>query len=447
MKNFSPRKIYYDLFISTIKSNYAEITGIKNKEYLELIEKKLLNKLLIYCFNNVPYYRKLFRSKGVKSAEEMNLLRLDELPILTKKDIRNNFTQLTSQDLQKRKWYYNTSGGSTGEPIRLIQDSDYSKWNQATNTYYHEKILGIKRFISKEVRLWGNERDIFQGGYGIKKQLQNHFTNTVLLNSFKMNGSDIERYITIINSLKPDYIRGYAGSLVELSAYSQSHNIPLHIPKIVASAAETVTPDMRKIIEKGFKTKLYDFYGSREAMNLAGECSHGSMHIFSFNNIIEVVDVNNQPVAEGEEGRILVTPLHNYSMPLLRYEIGDTGIKGPDVCSCGNFLPTLKAVTGRVTDHFKLKDGSIVPAEYFIHLLGVVCKEDQIRKFQVIQEDYNKVRIDVVIHDELSTNYTQIINEKIRLVMEDQCEITWNIVDDIPKTQSGKYRYTISEVL
>lgn len=441
-----PRFLYYKLFLSLFREQYKKIQKIKSKEDLELFTKNQLKQMLTHCYENVPYYRKKFSHLGIISVNDIEKISLKQIPILTKKDIRDHFSEMSSRDIHSRKWYFNSSGGSTGEPVRLIQDSDYRNWNHATNTYYHEKMLGIKRIIAKEVRLWGNERDIFHGGYGIQKILQNHFTNTVLLNSFRMKDSDIEQYISIINKLKPEYVRGYAGSLFELSSFSQSHKILLYSPKVVASAAETLTQDMRDIIEKGFKTKIYDFYGSRETENLAGECVNGLLHIFSFNNIIEIVDENNQPVREGEEGRILVTTLHNYSMPLLRYDIGDMGIKGPEFCSCGNILPTLKSVTGRVTDHFKLKNGSQVPAEFFIHLLGVVCNKGEIKKFQIIQEDYNKIRIDVVSHNNISDGFFHEIDKKIRVVMGFDCEITWNFVDEIPKTKSGKYRYTISKV-
>src|SRR5690606_23979101 len=139
---------------------------------------------------------------------------------------------------------------------------------------------------------------------------------------------------------------------------------------------------MRERIEKTFGIKLHDFYGSRETDNIAGECKEGLLHILSFRNFVEVLDENNQPVAEGKEGRILVTALHNYSMPFIRFEIGDLGIFGPKVCNCGSILPTLSKVTGRITDHFYLKNGSSIPAEFFIHLIGVVCYTEDIRQFQ-----------------------------------------------------------------
>jgi len=120
-------------------------------------------------------------------------------------------------------------------------------------------------------------------------------------------------------------------------------------------------------------------------------------------------------------------------------------ILGQEKCSCGQILPTLKKVTGRVTDHFILENGTTVPAEFFIHLLGVVCYEQGgFEKFQVIQEEYNEIQINVVTRKEISDQFKNDNNEKIRVVMGPECKIIWNFVDEIPKTPSGKYLYTKS---
>ena len=167
---------------------------------------------------------------------------------------------------------------------------------------------------------------------------------------------------------------------------------------------------------------------------------------FMFLNYHEFLVQHNQPVKECEEGKIIVTNLFNYSMPIIRYEIGDMAILGPEKCSCRQMLPTFRKVTGRITEHFMQSNGTTVPAEYFIHLLGVVCNKGEIEKFQVIQEDYDKIRIAAVTKEELPDHYRHDIDTKIKLVMGQDCKIKWDFVDDIPKTANGKYLYTKSMV-
>ena len=203
---------------------------------------------------------------------------------------------------------------------------------------------------------------------------------------------------------------------------------------------------MRQKIERVFGTKLYNFYGSREVGALAGECKYGSMHIFSFFNLIEILDENDRPVKENEEGRVIVTNLHNYSMPLIRYEIGDMAVLGPKSCKCGNPLPTLKKITGRTIEHFIKENGSFIPTEFLIYLFTVYYNKGTIEKFQIIQEDYKKIKILIIPIGNIIESEKRDIEDKIKIVMGEDMNITWEFVDDIPKTKSGKYVYTKSLV-
>jgi len=439
------RKVNFNLLKKRFESEYLQISALSDRDSLNTFITQKRNDLYLHAYTHSRYYHEIFQQIGLVRDGTVDLSRIAEIPILTKDIIRKHHQDLISDDYQTRNWFYNSSGGSTGEPIRLIQDDIYLKWGSATNYFYFKNILDIDEPTAKKVVLWGSERDLFKGSMGYKAKIQNWLSNTVFLNSFRMSGQDIEQYIHTINTFKPEIIRGYAGSLLELCRYAEQEKKPLYSPRIVVSAAENLSDTMRDVIESNFGTKVYNFYGSREVSNLAGECKNGLLHLFQFWNYVEVLTKDNQPVREGEEGRVIVTNLYNYSLPLIRYEIGDMAILGQEKCSCGQILPTLKKVTGRITDHFMLENGTTVPAEFFIHLLGVVCYEQGgFEKFQVIQEEYNEIQINVVTRKEISDQYKNDINEKIRVVMGPECKIIWNIVDDIPKTPSGKYLYTKS---
>ncbi|OQB43901.1 MAG: Phenylacetate-coenzyme A ligase [Parcubacteria group bacterium ADurb.Bin159] len=417
---------------------YKEIKSIKTKDDLIRVQNKYLENLILHSYYNVPYYRKIFGEINIVKNNQVDLSKFGKIPILTKDLIRKNQKDLISKDYKKRKHYWNSSGGSTGEPLKLLQDETYRKWSNATEAYYYNNMLNINERIVKKILLWGSERDLFEGSIGFRAKISNWLNNRITLNSFKMTEKDIKSYIDIINSSKPKLIRGYAGSLYELCKYAERKNLKIYTPKILISAAETLRDEMREKIEKIFKTKLYDFYGSREVGAMAGECKNNFMHIFMFNNYMEILDMNNQPA---EEGKIIITNLHNYSMPLIRYEIGDTAIGDPKQCQCKNILPTLKKITGRITDHFVLKDETLIYGEYFTHLFYL---KEWVKTFQVIQEDYEKIKILMVLEKKINTNDKKDIENKIRLVMGQNCQINWEFVKDIPKTPQGKHLYTKS---
>jgi phenylacetate-CoA ligase len=409
-------------------------------------QERYLKNLIIHSYKNVPYYQKIFDETGIVKGEKIDLSKFNEIPILTKQILQKNQKELISKDYMSRKWYYNFSGGSTGEPTKFIQDRTYNKWYTASNKYYYQDMLDIDEINVKKILLWGSPQDLFKGSIGFKSKVINWFTNTQILNSFKMTGIDMKSYVETINKYKPDIIRGYAGSLYELAKFSEKNLLTIHQPKRLVCSAETLTNDMRAKIESIFKTKLFNFYGSRETATLAGECKHGLIHIFSFNNYLEILNQDNTPVIEGKAGRVIVTNLHNYSMPLIRYEIGDMAVEGPKKCTCGNFLPCVKEISGRLEEQFIKRDGSIVIGYFFVHLLGVVLNKGYIKKFQVIQEDYDKIRILAVLDQGLPESEKNEIEQKIKVNMGPHCQISWDFVDKIPKAPSGKYLFTKSLV-
>lgn len=426
-------------------TEYRAISHLASQENLLDFQERYLKALLLHAYENAPYHHRAFDEIGLIESGQVDLSKFDRIPILTKNAIRRFSRELTSKDYKTRHWHYGTTGGSTGQPLRFIHDREMMKWVKATEYYYYKDVLGIAEPTARKVLLWGSERDVFEGSIGIKAKLVNRLTHTVLLNSFRMTREDMNSYIDKINSYKPDIVTGYAGSLFELCQYADGKNVRLHSPQIVISAAETLHDEMRAVIESTFGSSVFNFYGSREAPCMAAECMHGSLHVFSCLYHLELLDDENKKVKKGEEGKVVVTSLHNYSMPFIRYEIGDSAIEGADTCSCGSALPTLEKVTGRIVDRFVTENGATVPAEFFIHLIGVVCPTRAIEKFQVVQEDYTNIRILVVLQNELPRRYKEDIEGKIRKLMG-SCNIAWDSVDDIPKSASGKYIYTRSLV-
>lgn len=422
-------------------SEYLKIKNIYDEGKLFNLKEKYIKNLLLHAYKNVPYYHRIFKEIGLVNDEIVDFSKFFKIPLLTKEKIRNE--EILSKDYTTRKLYHTSTGGSTGEPIKFLQDNNYRKWKNATNKYYYQDILGIDELNVKKIILWGSERDLFEGSIGLKLKIGNWLTNTKFLNSFRMTKEEIENYIKIINSHKPDLIRGYAGSLYELCRYAEKKKMTIFSPKILISSAETLRDEMRQKIETVFGTKIYNFYGSRECASMAGECKYGLMHLFTFNNYIEILDNNNKPVKEGKEGKIIVTNLHNYSMPLIRYEIGDMAIRGPRKHKCGIPLLTLKKVTGRVTDHFLKEDGTIIHGEFFTHLFYF---KDWVKAFRIIQENYKKIRILVVPIGIIIEPKKRDIENKIRKIMGQDCEIIWECVEEIPTAKSGKYLYTKSLV-
>ena len=388
-----------------------------------------LERLLTFVAEHNSYYRGLI-------GEAMSL---ESLPVLTKDKIRLNSEGLLSVP-QGTGAFRNSSGGSTGQPVTFIQDWNYEGWRNATQGFYFREFLGVDRDSVKNVWLWGSERDTMRiRDRRLLRAFSRFLRNNVFLNTFEADESRWLEYIDTIGRFRPHYVAGYAGSLYQIARVARKHNVSLWRPAFVYSSAEMLRDFMREEIETQFGSKVYNFYGSREVGAIAGECSQGSMHVYVMNNIVQVLDAEGRPARDGQHGRIIVTNLHNYSLPLIRYEIGDTGALSPRACRCGSRLPVLERLTGRIYDHFILRDGTMVYGEFITHMFYF---REWIEQFQVDQWDYDNLRIRVVLRSKENEMDISEISRNIRMAMGGDCKLEWQFVDAIEATPQGKFRFT-----
>jgi len=436
-------KAYQALRGYSYSSYYRLITQNVKQNKVKQLSDRFLQELLLHAYRKVPYYRSKLSDCGViYSDDKVNLERFKNLPILTKDIIRQEGSNLWASDYKKRKWYSNSSGGSTGEPLHLIQDREYARWVLATNKFFYTEMLGLSWPFARKVVLWGSEREFLTGGYGFRKLLSDKINNTITLNTFKLSKEAMRDYINIINSFKPEVIIGYAMSLYEICFYASNNGLQLHQPKFVVAQAEMLRDDIRKIIEESFRAKVCNFYGSREASAIAGESTQGLMNVFSFNNLIEIVNSQGKPVGHQEEGEILLTNLHNYSMPLIRYAIGDTGV-WDDCAEASSGLAVFKHITGRVMDNFVAKDGSIIPGSTLSLTFNL---KDWVKNFQIIQEEAGWIRFLVVTKAVPNLQEQEEIEHKFKKLLGNDCRIDWDYVSEIPKTITGKHLFIKSHV-
>jgi len=439
------------IFTNTSQPRYKILQHLIESQYyspeiLKKIQLNKLNKLLSYSQGNVPYYSKMANERLSSKKSEPLFKRIEELnklPLLTKDIIRIQGKNLYSSEYKNRKPYQNTSGGSTGEPVKLIQDSEYYENSEA-----HFLLAQTWRktdIFDSTIHLWGAERDTFYGRKPLIDHLKDFLKNRIILNSFTMSDCNMIKYINILNKHKPKLIISYAQSIYELAKFARTNNFPVEKQNAVHTSASTLYDFMRTEIEEIFSCKCFDHYGSREVGAIASECSaHDGLHVFTDNIFVEIVDKNGHPCPPGIEGEVIVTTLNNYSMPLIRYKIGDIGIiMGSDPCPCGCNYPKLQKVTGRSTESFKTSDGEIVDGEFFTHLFYHL---DGIKQFQIIQQKHDEILVNIIEQGKINNKDLAAIENRIKDVMGSHCRVEYRLVRKIEKTATGKLLYTISNI-
>lgn len=157
---------------------------------------------------------------------------------------------------------------------------------------------------------------------------------------------------------------------------------------------------------------------------------------------IEILDAAGQPCAPGQVGRVVITPLHNFAMPMIRYEIGDWAEAGAS-CDCGRCLPVITKIHGRTRTMLRLPDGAMRHPRFGERQFGAIAP---IRQFQVVQKSLRHVNVSLVVARPL----THAEENKLRaLIIENlghPFEVTFAYLEEIARAESGKFEDFHSEV-
>lgn len=422
------------------------VENCSQDELLRIQDEKLIG-LLRHAYENIPYYKMVLSKAGVVKGRTVDLDQFGSIPILTKQTVIREGAALFSSDRATRNSFCNSTGGSTGEPVEFLQDKEYEAWSFASRFLFD--LWGGKDIGEREILLWGSERDVLGSSEKLLTRLRRWGFNMLILNSFLMTDEQMGKYIELWNKFKPKQVWAYTSSILEFARYANRRGMHIHTPNSIICAAETLTEDVRKVIENTFLCPALNQYGSREAGAIACEClKKEGLHVFSLNNKVEILNDNLEPCRPGQIGKVYITTLNNYSMPLIRYDIGDMAMVAENTkCSCGRGWPLIANVVGRHIETFKTRDGRVVPGQFFIHFIGVVYNKGYVKKFQVVQKDYDHVVVRMVVADSSKlADFKVAVTGSIRKVMGEQCSVDFECVADIPPAASGKYLYTISEI-
>lgn len=441
-------RYYFPLFERYIKKRkiaerYFQAVDAQwlTRDQLEQAQLQQLKLLLNHANRHCPYYHKVFVDTPFNPEDITKLSDLSALPLLTKDIIRGNFDLLVSGKHRDQIWKQST-GGSTGQPLQFAYTKESYEWRFAMSKRGY--MWGGAPPGSKQAYIWGTELGTINRIKQIKERLHHHIDRQVYFNCFDFDEQAMTECLAALNRFKPAAIIGYTNPLYQLALFAGDNFRFTFKPHGVLCAAEKVYPYQRDAIERVFGTEVFNTYGSREFMLIAAECEkHEGLHVSAENLIVEVVRDDGTPAGEGETGRIVVTDLHNYGMPFIRYEIGDLAIATCRACSCGRGLPLLADVVGRQLDMLRTPEGKMIPGEFFPHLLKDF---PDIYRFQVIQERLDYLVIKLVPVAQIQESTMQRIEVEVRKVMGPQMSISYDVVAEIPLNATGKHRVTISNL-
>lgn len=239
----------------------------------------------------------------------------------------------------------------------------------------------------------------------------------------------------------PEYVLSFATNLQALA--SRSRELGVRLPRLrqARTYGEMLRPEARGIVREAWGVEIADSYSSEELGYIALQCpEHEHYHVQSESLVVEVLNDDGTSCDPGETGQIVVSTLHNFAMPLLRYASGDYAeVGGP--CACGRGLPVLRRIVGRQRNMLLRPDGTRYWPSFPSELWAKIAPVEQ---FQVIQRDRSSVELRVVAPRDLSADEGRLLTGALREALGCDYRVTLVRLAQIQRGTGGKYEDFIS---
>jgi len=430
-------------------SAYKSVNQLQtlSRDELRAYQFKKLKELIDYSFEFVPYYKEIFTKLGISPHDVRSIEDLSRLPVLTKADVRENYSNLVSGQYDKKHLLSISTSGSTGTPLIVLSDQEANAWRRAVNWHHHS--WWSINIGERGAVIWLQP---IEGWRGIFNKRLGFFLNNcnTFLNVSRLTEQEMWKFWRQLHKRKIAYIYGYTSAVTTFARFILRNKLnekePLNL-KTVIITTETLFPSQRECMEKAFSCKVANEYGCSEMGPIAFECPAGSMHISAETYLVEAIPPYF-PKDNGIAGQAVVTFLAQKSMPLIRYVLGDLVHISDRSCACGRSLPIIESVEGRISDIITTPSGRVIHSEVFDYIMRECSNPDNpaVIKFRAIQNSETQFELMVEKGPAFSEKTKDGITQQFWKVFGKECNISVVEVEDIPSDPSGKFRFFISKV-
>lgn len=303
----------------------------RTKEQIERLQKKKLEKLLLYAYDYSSYYRRAFEAEGI-FREHIRMTPLEKFPVLNKEILMEHFDELVTDSCLKQeellkfdenagddgeiylgKYHIVHSSGSTGTPRYFVYD--HGAWQQMLIGIIRGALWGMS--MRSILRLLAEKPKILyiaatDGRYGGAMAVGDGIRGIHAEQKFLDINTPLAKWSEVVREFRPNIIIGYPSVVKILAELTERDKMPLHIKRVI-SCGEPLSVGLRKFLENAFHAEVINFYGASESLALGVEqWADDGMILFDDLNVIEVID-----------GEMYVTCLYNFTQPLIRYHISD----------------------------------------------------------------------------------------------------------------------------
>ena len=439
-------------FFPVLAPPEAEIVGLYRQfensqwwpaEKLRQWQFEQVARLIAHARQHVPFYAESPNRLPPAAEDGIDECAWRSLPILTKEDVRSEGARLKSRYLPPNvsacsDW----TTGSSGQPLEVLKTSTFAVFFRANKLRllrWHGydplgKVCEIRR------RFWHHEDAVFRM-WCWERPFGNLFRTGEQLTMDIF--SEVEAQVSFLETEAPNYVLTYPSNLRLLLRAFRRAGKRLPTLRSVRTMSERLEPDLRRECEETLGVPLIDCYGAQEAGYIAIQCpEHAHYHLQSEMNLVEVLREDGAPCRPGETGRVVITPLHSFAMPLLRYDLGDYAEVG-EPCPCGRGLPVLRQIYGRKKETLTLPSGE---RRYSVFTSHVFAALRPVAQYQIVQKSRTLLEVRIVAERPLETAECEQIVSRLTKQVGPEFEIQLVFVESIPRLPGGKYMDFVSEI-
>lgn len=387
------------------------------------------------------FYRRRCEDAGLNQEMELAPDTLSALPVMTRRDVQNAgdslFCNVPTAHLPVSE---TKTSGSSGEPVMIkrtaVTQLFWLAYGMREHLWWKRDLKGtlaviranlsVERVVRKD---WGPPASLLAetgSGYAFSMAL------------------DTAAQAAQLAEINPHYLMTYPNNLADLLRHVEANSIRLSNLRQVRSLGETLPQSLRDEVRRVLGVSITDTYSSQEVGVIAMECPEsGLYHLMAENLIVEVLDEWGNPCGPGEVGQVVVTDLHNFATPIIRYAIGDLAEAGMP-CTCGRTLPTIKRIVGRNRNIAVYPDGKRrYPVLGFARFREIA----PIIQYQAIQLDRHTIEFSLVTGRPLLGEEERALADVVQQAMGYPFKIDFRYFNErIPRGPNGKFEEFICQV-
>lgn len=408
-----------------------ECTQWLSAEALRKQQNRQLGALLQHARCHCAFYRERLPN---------DLARWYEIPLLTRADLQTQADGIRAAAYPRAhgKTFDIATGGSTAEPVTVRRTALTQLFWQAATLRDH---------------LW-HRRD-FSATMAIIRQFPQPVDTTkpkrwggVLRSGPAWHlpiSTDVEAQSRWLQGVDPDILLTYPANLDALLTRMRHEGVTLPRLREVRTVSGTVTAALRERCQHALGVPLTDLYSAQEVGVIALQCPEsGLLHVQSEHLLVEVLDEQGQPCREGEIGQVVVTDLHNFAMPLIRYALRDWAEVGPP-CSCGRGLTTLRRVVGRTRNMAVSPAGKhfwpVLETQRMLEVLP------HLRQYQFEQTAIDAITVTLACTPAPTVEKLLRLQTVLEQALGHAYRWTWQLQETpIPSGASGKFEEFVSRI-